>query len=284
MMVYFYQRIPFTAEKPDMNLNDYHQFTQTLIGNIQQDPRVIGLVALGSMAEQGRVPDAWSDHDFFVIVQSGTQEDFRQSQAWLPHPEKIVLAIRETEHGLKVLYDTPHLIEFAVFDANELHSAKANDYKILVNKGDIEQIMVQISAPRPKPAYNPTRDMTMVLALLYVGAGRYARGEMLSAHVFIKHHTLHHLLPLLIHLLDGDTTKLDNLDPFRRFEQFHPDWAEALNGVLVTPIIDCAITLFSVLTSLTDPLHHPNTGITPHPYGAIQTVWDYLHHCKKSRE
>ncbi|MCL4255495.1 MAG: aminoglycoside 6-adenylyltransferase, partial [Anaerolineae bacterium] len=94
-----------------MNLTDYRNFTHTLLQNVQADPRVIGLVALGSMAEQNRTPDDWSDHDFFLVVQSGTQELFRQDTSWLPYADRIIMSIRETQHGLKVMYDMPHLIE-----------------------------------------------------------------------------------------------------------------------------------------------------------------------------
>jgi len=252
-----------------MNLTNYHQFTTILLNNLQADPRVIGLVALGSMAEQGRTPDNWSDHDFFVIVKTGEQESFRQNLDWLPYTEHIVMNIRETEHGLKVMYNIPHLIEFAIFDANELHGAKANDYHILLDKGDVQGIMAQISTRSPKPNYNPQRDLLMVLSLFYVGAGRYARGEKLSAHVFIKHHLLHHLLPLLIHLL-GDNPKLDNLDPFRRLEQVYPAIATQINDSLLLPPVSCALALLDVLVAQTQP------HITLYPTQVIEVVRAYL--------
>lgn len=253
-----------------MNITDYHQFTQILHQNIYSDSRVIGLVALGSMAEQGgRIPDNWSDHDFFVIVESGTQESFRQNLSWLPYTDNIVMSIRETEHGLKVLYDIPHLIEFAIFDVNELHGAKANDYHILFDKADVKGIMAQISNPTPKRQYDPQRDLNMVLSLLYVGSGRYARGEKLSAHIFIKHHLLHHLLPLLIHLL-GNNPKLDNLDPFRRLEQVHPHVADELNTALLLNPVSCALAILDIVVEQT------HSRIKPYPAQVVDVVRDYL--------
>lgn len=254
-----------------MNITQYRQFTQTLLDNIQADERVIGLVALGSMAEQNRIPDAWSDHDFFLVVQSGMQEVFRTDLAWLPHHDQIIMTIRETEHGLKVLYNIPHLIEFAVFDANELHGAKANDYRILLNRGDIDGIMAQISARPAKPDYHPQHDLLMVLALLYVGAGRYARGEKLSAHVFIKHHLLHHLLPLLMNTTPADTSRLDNLDPFRRFELVYPKLAEMLNHALGLPLIECAQAIYALIAQ-------HDLGI-PFPYDVGAVISRYLSDC-----
>lgn len=47
-----------------MDPNAYNQFTETLVGNLNRDERVLGLVAVGSMAATHHQPDEWSDHDF----------------------------------------------------------------------------------------------------------------------------------------------------------------------------------------------------------------------------
>ena len=94
----------------------FRGWTARLSEGLQVDNRVIGLVMLGSSADVGRVPDQWSDHDFFVITHPGAQEAMRQDLDWLPDPDQIVLNVRETAHGLKVLYADGHLIEFAIFD------------------------------------------------------------------------------------------------------------------------------------------------------------------------
>ena len=67
-----------------MDLERYRSFTHQLRARLESDGRVLGLVALGSMAELGRTPDVWSDHDFFVITVAGVQESFRQDLGWLP--------------------------------------------------------------------------------------------------------------------------------------------------------------------------------------------------------
>ena len=60
-----------------MQKAEYQDFTGTLLDKLTCDQRVIGLVALGSMAEQDYLPDLWSDHDFFVIVKSGISSGSR---------------------------------------------------------------------------------------------------------------------------------------------------------------------------------------------------------------
>ncbi|MES1246605.1 MAG: hypothetical protein ABUS54_02900, partial [Actinomycetota bacterium] len=64
---------------------------------------MLALVAVGSMAERDSSPDAWSDHDFFVIAKPGEQERLRSQLGWLPEAGRIVLAFRETAHGVKVV-------------------------------------------------------------------------------------------------------------------------------------------------------------------------------------
>ncbi|GAB4546296.1 MAG: hypothetical protein OHK0023_05670 [Anaerolineae bacterium] len=226
-----------------MELNQYRIFTERLTITLKSDPRVIGLIALGSMAEVGRTPDVCSDHDFFVITVPSVQESFRTDLTWLPDADQIVLTIRETAHGLKVLYRHPHLIEFAIFDAEEIRIARANDYRVLLDKADVAVRMDQISVPREKPVLvDVLHEVNMVISLCFVAAGRYARGEQMSATVFLKTYALSHLLRALTAVVEAEgKIRLDNLDPFRRFEQVFPEIGTAINAALLLPIRQCAL-------------------------------------------
>jgi hypothetical protein len=82
-----------------MNAQEYQVFTDTLRNTLKNDKRVLGLMAAGSMAAVSHQPDPWSDHDFWVIVESGTEEWFHSHTDWLPHSEQIVLHFREP-HGV----------------------------------------------------------------------------------------------------------------------------------------------------------------------------------------
>src|SRR5262249_45257236 len=91
-------------------------FTAALVARLEADPDVIALVMVGSASGLPPAPDEFSDHDFFVITRTGAQERFRCECAWLPDAESIALSFRDTAHGLKVLYASGHIAEFAVFD------------------------------------------------------------------------------------------------------------------------------------------------------------------------
>lgn len=254
-----------------MDIHAYNAFTEQLITNLTPDPRVLGLVALGSMAQQSRLPDAWSDHDFFVITQAGVQESFRQDVSWLPNAAYIVINVRETAHGLRVVYQNGHLIEFAIFDEQELHLAKVNDYRVLFDRATIAAQMVQIVEDSSRSSFDAARSMAMFLGQLIVGAGRAARGEVLSAHQIIKQLALVDLLALLeAYLPAPDKAPLDNFNPTRRFEQVYPALGAQINAMLLQPPIAAAQSLLELAD------RHLRAVLPDYPTQAVEVTRRYL--------
>lgn len=256
-----------------MKYEHYQTFTDQLTANLQADDRVQGLAVFGSTANQSHPPDEWSDHDFFVITKSGVQEHFRTHFDWLPDHESIVLTVRETRHGLKVLYANGHLIEFAVFDLDEMTVARFNDYAVLYDRGGVADTLARMAAQQTVPTYTADqmqRDLGMMPCLLLVGAGRVARGEAISGQVFIRTYALSHLLPLLTHTLTApDTSRLDNLDSFRRFEQVFPEVGAEINAALGEDPIGAALGLLDIYERV---LH----GVEGYPAEAVTTTRQFL--------
>jgi hypothetical protein len=234
-----------------MNSEQYQIFTNLLRQNLEADKRVLGLVALGSMAQQDYQPDRWSDHDFFVITESGEQEDFRRNLGWLPSSDEVALALRETDHGLKVLYRSGHLLEFAVFDAKELYLAKVNRYRVLLDRGAIAGHMEAIKASSTKgstPAEEKDfKEFGMFIFNLLVGVGRYNRGEKFSGHLAVKTYAFQHLVVLLKKYLEAPRKDLlDNLDPVRRFERVFPEVGAELNQILSLETPQAALAMLDL--------------------------------------
>lgn len=230
-----------------MNTSDFQHFTTQLQQSASDDPQILGLIALGSMANLTR-QDMWSDHDFFLIVETGLQEHYRQHLTWLPQYEEILFYFRETAHGLKVMYRNAHLIEFAVFDVAELSLARVNDYAVLVDKADLGQRMAPLQQASISSPIHIQREFYHFLSLLQVGAGRVARGEVLSGQIFIKTYALGHLLRLLLALKpNANMARLDNLDVYRRFEQVFPEWGQELQDYLLQPPVECALSLLAFI-------------------------------------
>lgn len=235
-----------------MNPTDYHAFTDCIVAALSADPAVLGVVALGSMSAEAVQPDVFSDHDFFVVTVPGAQHRFRQHYDWLPDPERIVLYVVETDHGVKVLYDDGHLLEYAVFDLEELHLARVNRFRVLLDRADITSHLRAIAARTAveKARQSPSDEwlLGMFIGNLQVGVGRYLRGEHRSGDRFVRGHALGHLLALLDRHATpaGDASLLDNLDPTRRFEQVFPALGRELDAVLAQPVPQAAPALLAL--------------------------------------
>lgn len=244
----------------------YENFTAKLLDTVRSDPDMLGIVFAGSTAAAAR-RDQWSDHDFLLVVKPGLQESYRQNLGWLPDRDSIVYHFRETEHGVNAIYASGHLIEFAVFDPEELSVMKANDYAVPVDKIDIGERMQAVAAnSEPAPL-----DLQLVcghlLQLVFAGTGRYARGEKLSAHTFIRQWALRRLLIVLPAVLKPENArKLDTLDPFRRVEQVLPEIAAQIDALNRLDILDTASGYLDVLEA------HVRSHVPDYPDGLHAVV------------
>ncbi|KAA3664306.1 MAG: hypothetical protein DWQ04_06400 [Chloroflexi bacterium] len=258
-----------------MKLADFNHFTQTLTTNLSNHPHVLGLVAAGSMANQACQPDKWSDHDFFVIVSPGTQPEFKTDLSWLPQADEIVLAFEETTHGMKVLYSFGHLLEFAIFEPNELQQARINRYAVLIDNGDFSALFAKLERETAVSLHtNPPSDHSLYgqfLANLFVGVGRHARGEHISGRIFVNTYALGHLLKLLVrHYPANNKNLLDNLDPYRRFERVYPEMGHQLNKALNQPTPQATLSILSLSKIwLSEKISH-------FPIEAIVTLKTYI--------
>jgi hypothetical protein len=203
---------------------DYQRFTENQTNQLSHYGDVLALVALGSMAARDHLPDRFSDHDFFVIVRPGTQSWYRANRQWLPKHERIAFAYQETAHGMKVLSDERHLLEFAVFDPDELNQARINRYRVLFDRANLTATLEQLAARETaSPAEDIPYQSSQFLTHLLVGLWRFQRGERLSAFQFLREFPLQELVRLTQALATPDRPDLgDNLDPTRRFERVYP--------------------------------------------------------------
>jgi hypothetical protein len=242
------------GENPLMDRSAYDAFSRALTSALAADPRVVGLVALGSMSGAGVPPDAFSDHDFFVITVPGLQESLRTDLGWLPGSGGAVLVHRETEHGLKVVLEDGHLLEFAVFDLDELHVARANRYAVLLDRGGVAARMAEVAA-KPVEASGDRWLAGQLLGNLLVGGGRAARGEVLSARLYVAGYATGHLLRLIArHAPAESAVPLDDLDPLRRFERAYPRLGGELNAALARTPLEAALALLDLAERELGPL------------------------------
>jgi hypothetical protein len=260
-----------------MDRPDYDAFTSSLERVLADDPRVVGLVALGSMSGLGVPPDALSDHDFFVVTAPGSQEAFRTDLSWLPGADRAALVHRETPHGLKVVLEDGHLLEFAVFDLDELLVARANRYAVLLDRGGVAERMAEVAA-KPVEASEDRWLTGQLLGNLLVGGGRAARGELLSARLFVAGYATGHLLRLLARHVPAEATMLlDDLDPFRRLERAYPRLGGELNLALARDPLEAALALLDLAERELGPL------LPAWPSAAVEAVGKRLREARDGR-
>lgn len=248
-----------------MDVNAYRRFTQTLTANLAQDERVVGLVALGSMAELDYLPDEWSDHDFFVVTKPDVQEAFLADLSWLPDHERIVFVAPEGSHGFRAIFDDGHLVEPVVLDESELAKTRLNRYRILLDRGQIAEQVSAIAALADQES--DAVDSGMFLVNLIVGVGRYRRGERLSAQQFVKSYALEHLVRLLVRHVPAERRDLlDNLAPTRRFDFVYPELAAELDAIGNLPPVDAALRMIDLADRVLAP------AMSAYPAEAIAVV------------
>jgi hypothetical protein len=240
---------------------EHQAFTERLTRRLAVHPDVLGLVTLGSSSGLPPGPDAFSDHDFFVVVRAGAQERLRGDLSWLPEAAELALSFRETAHGLKALYRSGHLVEFAVFDLEELALARVNRYAVPLDRADVAARLAAVRAGTVAGAPPPSDERWhagQLLANLVVGAGRFARGERLSGHLLARVGALHHLVPLLrARLAPEAVAGLDDLDLFRRLERALPAAAAAIDAALTQPVPAAARALLAVARQARPELFSP---------------------------
>jgi lincosamide nucleotidyltransferase B/F len=234
-----------------MNIDEYNAFTHELWNNLEGDPRVLGLIAVGSTAQRDTQPDEWSDHDFFVVVEPGLQEKFRVEVNWVPDLRSVMFQFRETAHGLKILYEQGYLVELAVFDPDELYLARVNQYRILLDRSDLARRMGEIASATRGWSRSCLQDDSYLLGQILTGVlvahGRWVRGERLSARACLMNQVVPQLVRLLVKYRLADAPEvLDNIDPLRRFELGFGALGATLNQLLDQPVPEAASGLLEL--------------------------------------
>lgn len=218
------------------------------------------------MADRDYAPDEWSDHDFFVITAHGMQEELRGDLSWLPSHARIALSFRETEHGLKVIYDDGRMLEFAVFDLEELIAfGGVNRYRTLLDRGGVDQAVVQAKA-KPGRQDDDLHCFGMVVSAALVAGGRGRRGEVMSA-AFLVTWGMTYLARLIQrHVPAENASILDNFDSLRRFERVYPELGAELAAICRQPPAEAG-------PALLDAMERELRGACPElPWAGLEAV------------
>ncbi|HET7076943.1 MAG TPA: hypothetical protein VFM49_05770 [Chloroflexia bacterium] len=217
--------------------------------SLRDSGNALALLALGSVGAERERIDAYSDLDFFAVVRDGCAQAYIDDLGWLSAVCPIAYCFRNSPHGYKLLFADGIFAEFAVFTPAELPQIPFAAGRIIWKAAGVDDALLQ---PRDNPGAGTARPVEELLgeALtnLYVGLGRYHRGERLSALRFIQGYAVDRILDLAPHLEAAQPAYRDPFGAERRFEQRFPTVARELphflQGYDRTPESAAAILAF----------------------------------------
>lgn len=250
-------------------ISRFIEYSDSLTKACVDHPKIIGLVLVGSTAETERV-DQWSDHDFFVITETDEQEPLRMDLGWLPNSESIAFWFRETKHGLKVVYNSGDVLEFAIFDCDELRGCTVNHHRLAFGNTEVVDALTIAASRLPEIVIgDDLADFRHFLSVLVIQVGRARRGEAITAGQGIRSTAAMALLKVLTRRLPRDL-RLDRLDVSRRFEFAYPQIGKKFADALAQQPEEAAKSLLEISDECLSPLWDE------YPLDEVQVVKDVL--------
>jgi len=196
--------------------------------SLKRTGKALALIGLGSVGRELDRLDDYSDLDFFVIVEPTQKSHFLTNLDWLSGLAPIAYHFQNTVDGYKLLFADGVFCEFAVFEEAELAHIPFAPGRIVWKRDGVSE---EIAAPM-KPARPSTHSVEWLvgeaLTNLYVGMGRYQRGEKLSAFQFIQVYALGRVVDLAGQIETAQPGHADIFVNERRFEQRFPGIAQQL--------------------------------------------------------
>lgn len=201
--------------------------------SLEQTGHALALIGLGSVGVELERLDQYSDLDFFVIVQEGHKQRYLQNLNWLTELCPAVYYFLNSPDGYKLLFRDGIFCEFAVFEQRELSAIPFTAGRVVWKQPWIaEQIAIPATAPASAPKASADWLLGEALTNLYVGLGRYQRGEKLSALRFIQQYAVERIIELASQIETSQPVFADPFSGERRFERRFPGIADYLPGFM----------------------------------------------------
>lgn len=195
---------------------------------------VQALMGVGSVGVETDRIDEYSDLDFFVIVAPGYRERFIDHLDWLEEVHPLAYHFKNSDAGHKILFEDGIYGEFAVFDEAQLKTAGYAGARIVWR----DPAFAGKEIPRSNGSFPRLKAASVEHAIgeavtnLYVGLGRFLRGERFTAHLFVHAYALGQVTKV-IHLVEPEVDYFP--DPYgndRRLERRYPEFAKQIGQML----------------------------------------------------
>ncbi|MGL4336838.1 MAG: hypothetical protein ACRCST_08075 [Turicibacter sp.] len=191
----------------------------------------LALLALGSCGLEVDRLDEYSDLDFFVICQEGYKQHYMQSLDWLTDVYPITYAFQNARDGYKVMYEDDIFCELAIFEPHELADIKGMSGRLVYSAVGFNKELCDFE-PLARNEVDINHSLNEALTNLYVGLGRYHRGERLSAYHFICIYAATQVTNLITTLEESTQVSKDPFSVPRRFEGRYPKYKTLLSEII----------------------------------------------------
>lgn len=201
--------------------------------SLERTEHAIALLALGSIGVERERMDEYSDLDFFVICEAGQKKRYIDNLDWLYTLAPVAYSFQNTVDGHKLLYQDDVFCEFAVFEIKELSSIPFSKGSVVWHKQDFDTTICEPTVTESTKKSSEEYLIGEALTNLYVGIGRYHRGEKLSAYSFIQEAAVHQVIELMSsNEVANEEYDLDLFNLTRRFEKRYPESSKRLPMLL----------------------------------------------------
>jgi hypothetical protein len=180
----------------------------------------LALLGLGSVRLSVDRADRFYDLDFFVIAEASSVGPLRDDLNWLSSVQPLAFTHKNTLDSCKILFKDGIFAEFAVFSPRQLSNIPFQEGRLVWARTDFDP---NLGVPtRHAEPIDPTSTISEALTCLFVGLGRYRRGELLAAQRLIQGSALYLVLKAK-QALHGAAIAADPFNSSRRVEQLWPD-------------------------------------------------------------
>jgi lincosamide nucleotidyltransferase B/F len=197
--------------------------------SLEKSGRGLALIGLGSVGAELTRLDEYSDLDFFAIVEPGYKQAFIENLDWLESIHPIGYCFQNSPDGYKLMFEDGIFCEFAVFEPDELAHIPFAAGRVVWKQPWVDEAVAFPQMPIPAGQTSPVEWLVgEAVTNLYVGLGRYRRGEKLSAARFIQNYAVDRVLELAARIEVEQPAFKDQFSGERRFEQRFPELARQL--------------------------------------------------------
>lgn len=199
--------------------------------SLERSGHALALIGLGSVGAELARLDAYSDLDFFAVVEPGYKQRYIDNLDWLSSLCPVAYAFRNSQDGYKLLFADCIFCEFAVFEPEELSRIPFSPGRVVWKQPHIPAEIAFPAVAGASSAAQPSPVEWLVgeaVTNLLVGLGRFRRGEKLSAARFIQGYAVDRILDLAASLAQEKDGLRDRFASERRFEQRYPQIAAHL--------------------------------------------------------